>query len=94
MAQTSRNINYRPDLKMCGKFSGEPGSSAKKWLRKFKYDMHGLRDIKGNISPSDYLTSIEIQLADQAEIWAESTPQVAEILYKAPDATRDDFTTF
>ena len=93
MAQTSRNINYRPDFKMCGKFSGEQGSSAEKWLRKFEYDMHGLRDIEGNISPSDYLTSIEILLADQAEILAESTPQVPEILYKAPDATRDDVTT-
>lgn len=40
-----------------------------------------------------YLTSIKILLVDQAEIWAESTPQVAEILYKAPDATRDYVTT-
>ena len=78
---------------MRGKFSGEPESSTEKWLRKFEYDMHGLRDIEGNIAPSEYLTSIKILLVDQAEIWAESTPQVAEILYKAPDATRDDVTT-
>lgn len=94
MAQSSQNTNYRPDFKMCGKFSGEPGASAEKWLRKFEYDMHGLRDVDGNIWPSDYLTSIEILLADQAEIWAESTPQVADILYKAPEATKDDVTTF
>lgn len=94
MVQASRNIYYRPDFKMRGKFSGEPESSTEKWLRKFEYDMHGLRDIEGNIAPSDYLTSIKILLVDQAEIWAESTPQVAEILYKAPDATRDDVTTF
>lgn len=58
VAQTSRNINYRPDFKMCGKFLGEPGSSAEKCLRKFAYDMHGLRDIEEIISPSDYLISI------------------------------------
>ena len=81
-------------LRMCGKFSGEQGSSAEKWLRKFEYDMHGLRDNEGNILPSDYLASIEILLADQAEIWAESTPRVAEILHKAPEATKDNVMTF
>ena len=94
MAQTSRNVNYRPDFRMCGKFSGEQGLSAEKWLKKFEYDMHGLRDVEGNILPSDYLASIEILLADQAEIWAESTPQVAEILHKALEVTKDDVTTF
>lgn len=37
---------------------------------------------------------IKVLLVDQAEIWAESTPQVAEILYKAPDAARENVTTF
>lgn len=37
-------------------FSGESGASAEKELRKFEYDMHGLKDAEGNIGPSDYLT--------------------------------------
>lgn len=94
MAQLRKNNNYRPDFRMRDKFSGEPGASAEKWLKKFEYDMHGLRDTEGNIWPSDYLSSIEILLADQAEIWAESTPQVADILHKAPEATKNDMKTF
>lgn len=46
--------------------------------------MHSLRDANGNNWPLDYLASIEILLTDLAEIWAESTHQVADILYKAP----------
>lgn len=89
MAHISRTINNRPDFRMCGKLSDEPGSSAEKWLRKFEYDMHGLRDVEGNILPSDYLASIEILLSDQVEIWAESTPQVADILHKASEGTEE-----
>lgn len=62
MAQTFRNINYRPEFRMYGKFSGEEGSSAEKWLRKFESNMHDLRDVEGNMLPSDYLASIEILL--------------------------------
>ena len=40
----ARNINYRPDFKMRGKFSGEPESSTEKWLRKFEYDMQTLKE--------------------------------------------------
>lgn len=94
MAQSSQNTIYRPNFGMCGKFSGKPGASAEKWLRKFEYDMHGLRNAEGNIWPSDYLASIEILLADQAKIWAESIPQVADIFHKAPEATKDNVTTF
>ena len=78
MAQTSRNTNYRPDFRLCGKFLGEQGLSAEKWLRKFKYDIYGLRDVEGNILPSNYFASIEILLADQAEIWAEGTPHTVQ----------------
>ena len=56
--------------------------------------MYGLRDVEENILPLDYFASIKILLANQAEIWAESTPQVAEILHKALEATKDDVITF
>ena len=48
--------------------------------------MHGLRDVEGKILPSDYLASIKMLLA--------STPRMAEILHKAPEAAKEDVMTF
>ncbi len=93
MAQSCKSTNYQPDFRMCGKLSGKPSAFVEKWLRKFEYDMHGFKDAEGNIWPSDYLSSIEIFFQTK-QIWVESTPQVADMLHKAPEATKDDVTTF
>lgn len=68
MAQCSKNTHYSLNFRMCGKFSSKPGTFAEKWLRKFEYKMHGLRNTMENIWPFDYLPSIEILLVNQVEI--------------------------
>ena len=58
--------------------------------------MHSLRDVEGNILPSDYGPCIHRNPTSRSSsnLGGEHPSSSGEILHKAPEATEDDVTTF
>lgn len=64
MPQINKNINYSLDFKIYTEFLVKQKLSIKNQIKKFKYNMYGLRDVKKNFLPLDYYVSIKILFID------------------------------
>ena len=66
----------RPTFEFCRTYDGsEP---AARWLKRLEFDLHGLD--KDDISPEQYLSSVDLLLIGEAADWAESSPEISAIL--------------
>ncbi|MCJ1231382.1 hypothetical protein MMC12_008059, partial [Toensbergia leucococca] len=70
----------RPTFFTCGTISEEAGQSGPRWAKKWMYDLTPVANPHGSIPPSKYLEAVNMLLCDEAELWAESTPEVADLL--------------
>ena len=66
----------RPTFEFCRTYDGsEP---AARWLKRLEFDLNGLD--KDDISPKQYLSSVDLLLMGEAADWAESSPEISAIL--------------
>lgn len=80
--------NNGPDFSLRGPFNGKIGPSATRWLKKLEWELKRCSSTAGIIILADYLQAVDLLLADDAAVWAETTPGVAELL-EDPDRTED-----
>jgi hypothetical protein len=72
--------NNQPTFTFCGLYSGnEPAS---RWLKRFEYELNGVTKKEEGISPTKYLTNLELLLTGEAASWAENDRKVRSILDK------------
>ena len=66
----------RPTFEFCRTYDGsEP---AARWLKRLEFDLRGLD--RDDISPEQYLSSVDLLLMGEAADWAESSPEISAIL--------------
>ena len=66
----------RPTFEFCRTYDGsEP---AARWLKRLEFDLRGLD--RDDISPEQYLSSVDLLLMGEAADWAESSPEISTIL--------------
>ncbi|MCJ1352844.1 MAG: hypothetical protein MMC33_002828 [Icmadophila ericetorum] len=93
MAFTSQPNNYCPTFTFCSTFSGKNGQSGQRWLQKFEYEHERYLVAGSRITPEIYLRTVDMLLVEDAETWADTTAQVAELfLEKSP--CQDDVEKF
>lgn len=89
----SSTRNRGPDFSLCGTFTGKSGQSAVKWMKKLEWELQQHSDDGELISPSAYLKAVDLLLAEEAAMWAETTKCVAELI-ENPAPTKDTLAQF
>ncbi|SLM40420.1 hypothetical protein LPUS_11218 [Lasallia pustulata] len=85
--------NNGPDFSLCGPFNGRNGQTAARWLKKLEWELKRCSSTQGTITPAEYLQAVELLLVDDAAVWAETTPGIAELLEDL-DPTEDTLAQF
>ncbi len=81
-----------PDFALCGPFTGKNGQSATRWLKKLEWELRK-HSSAGSIDPADFLQAVDLLLADDAAVWAETTPLITQLL-ETPAPTSDTVSQF
>ena len=72
----------RPTFEFCRTYDGsEP---AARWLKRLEFNLRGLDRDRDDISPKQYLSSVDLLLISEAADWAESSPEISAILTGSP----------
>ena len=79
---TDEAIQDLPPFKFCQPYDGsEP---AARWLKRLEYDLRSLDKNKKQYS-EQYLSAVNVLLGGEAADWAESSPEIRNILAGSPD---------
>ena len=82
----------KPDFALCGPFNGKDSQSAARWLKKLEWELRKY-STSGAIDPAKFLQAVDLLLADDAVVWAETTPGITDLL-EMPVPTNDNVAQF
>jgi hypothetical protein len=64
---------------ICGSFSGKGALSASRWLKRFEWEIQAYA-VGGVVPSARYLSTLDLLLTDEAADWAETNPDVINLL--------------